>query len=103
MELNRFETGNSSFKIGNRKIHQVDKDMFCYINTKKTTYTYYEGRKPIRLTKIILTKNILIPILNCIMVKHIKLLNISVSENSWYEYESFTLSISFLKIFNTPL
>ena len=56
MELSQFETDNSSFKIGGRKLNQVDMGIFCYLNTQKTTYTYCEGGKPTCFAKIILTK-----------------------------------------------
>lgn len=35
LEISRFETDSSSFKIGGRKINQVDKGIYCYINTQK--------------------------------------------------------------------
>ena len=56
MEISRFETDSSSFKIGGRKIHPVDKGIYCYVNTQKRTYTHCEGGEPVRFTKIILTK-----------------------------------------------
>ena len=48
IEIDQFETDNSSFKIGKRKINQVERGIYCYINTQKTTYTYCEGGKPVR-------------------------------------------------------
>lgn len=55
MEISQFETGSSSFKIGGRKKNQVDKGIYCYLNTQKKTYTYCEGGKPVRFTKVILS------------------------------------------------
>ena len=40
MEISQFETDSSSFKIGGRKKNQVDKGIYCYLNTQKKTYTY---------------------------------------------------------------
>lgn len=56
LEISRFETDSSSFKIGGRKTNPVDKGIYCYVNTQKRTYTHCEGGKPVRFTKIILTK-----------------------------------------------
>lgn len=55
MEISQFETDSSSFKIGGRKKNQVDKGIYCYLNTQKKTYTYCEGGKPVRFTKVILS------------------------------------------------
>lgn len=54
MEISQFETESSSFKIGGRRLNQVEKGIYCYINTQKKTYTYCEGGKPVRFTKVIL-------------------------------------------------
>lgn len=54
MEISQFETNSSSFQIGGRKRRQVEKGIFCYINTQKTAYTYCEAGKPVRFTKVIL-------------------------------------------------
>jgi len=56
IEIDQFETDSSSFKIGKRKINPVERGIYCYLNTQKTTYAYCEGGKPVRFTKIILTK-----------------------------------------------
>lgn len=56
MEISQFETDSSSFKIGGRKIQPVGKGVYCYVNTQKTTYVYCEKGKPVRFTKIILTR-----------------------------------------------
>lgn len=55
MEISQFETDSSSFKIGGRKKNQVDKGIYCYLNTQKKTYTYCEGGKSVRFTKVILS------------------------------------------------
>lgn len=55
MEISQFETDSSSFKIGGRKKNQVDKGIYCYLNIQKKTYTYCEGGKPVRFTKVILS------------------------------------------------
>lgn len=55
MEISQFETDSSSFKIGGRKRNQVDKGIYCYLNTQKKTYTYCEGGKAVRFTKVILS------------------------------------------------
>ena len=34
MEISQFETDSSSFKIGGRKKNQVDKGIYCYLNTR---------------------------------------------------------------------
>ena len=57
MEISQFETDSSSFKIGGRKIQPVGKGIYCYVNTQKTTYVYCEKGKPVRFTKIVLTRN----------------------------------------------
>ena len=56
MEISQFETDSSSFKIGGRKAQPVGKGIYCYVNTQKTTYVYCEKGKPVRFTKIILTR-----------------------------------------------
>jgi AraC-like DNA-binding protein len=56
MEISQFETDSSSFKIGGRKTQPVGKGIYCYVNNQKTTYVYCEKGKPVRFTKIILTR-----------------------------------------------
>lgn len=56
IEISQFETDSSFFKIGKRKIQPVGKGIYCYVNTQKTTYVYCEKGKPVRFTKIILTR-----------------------------------------------
>ena len=56
IEISQFETDSSSFKIGGRKMQQVGKGIYCYVDTQKTTYVYCEKGKPVRFTKVILTR-----------------------------------------------
>ena len=56
LEISQFETESSSFKVGGRKLNNVEKGIYCYLNTEKKTYTYCEANKPVKFTKIILTK-----------------------------------------------
>lgn len=56
MEISQFETESSSFKIGGRKIQPVERGIYCYINSRKTTYVYCEKGKAVRFTKVILTR-----------------------------------------------
>jgi len=56
LEISQFETESSSFKVGGRKLNNVEKGIYCYLNTEKKTYTYCETNKPVKFTKIILTK-----------------------------------------------
>ena len=67
MEISQFETDSSSFKIGGRKRNQVDKGIYCYLNTQKKTYTYCEGGKAVRFTKVILPLNTSRLISSCTM------------------------------------
>jgi len=56
LEISQFETDSSSFKVGGRKVRQVDKGIFCYANTRKTAYAYCEAGKSTRFTKVIITR-----------------------------------------------
>lgn len=56
VEISQFETESSLFKIGGRKINNVEKGIYFYLNSEKKTYTYCEANKPVKFTKIILTK-----------------------------------------------
>lgn len=56
LELSQFETENSSFKIGGRRLKHIESGIYCYVNTKKTTYTYCKAAQPTSFIKIILTK-----------------------------------------------
>lgn len=56
MEISQFETDSSSFKIGGRKTQPIGKGIYCYVNTQRTTQVYCEKEKPVRFTKVILTR-----------------------------------------------
>lgn len=56
MEIGQFETDSSTFKIGGRKAQPVGRGIYCYVNNQKTTYVYCEKGKPVRFTKVILTR-----------------------------------------------
>lgn len=55
-EISQFETDASSFKVGGRKVKQVDKGICCYANARKSAYAFCELNKPTRFTKVIITK-----------------------------------------------
>lgn len=55
-EISQFETDSSSFKVGGRKVKQVDKGICCYANTRKSAYAFCEANKPTCFTKVIITK-----------------------------------------------
>lgn len=57
IEISQFETDTSSFKVGKRKLKQVEQGILCYANTSRTVYAYCEANKPARFTKIILTQD----------------------------------------------
>lgn len=59
IEISQFETDTSSFKVGGRKIEQVDQGICCYLNHSKSVYVSCEAGKPIRFTKVILTRDYL--------------------------------------------
>ena len=52
LEISQFETESSSFKVGGRKLNNVEKGIYCYLNTEKKTYTYCEANKPVKFTSI---------------------------------------------------
>src|SRR5699024_6986757 len=56
MEISQIDTDSSTFKIRGRKTKQEEKGIYCYINKEKTTNVYCEKGKPVRFTKIILTR-----------------------------------------------
>ena len=56
-EISQFETDSSSFKVGGRKIKQVDRGICCYANSHKTAYAFCEAGKPTRFTKVIVTRS----------------------------------------------
>lgn len=55
-EISQFETDSSYFKVGGRKVKQVDKGICCYANTRKVAYAFCETNKPTCFTKVIITK-----------------------------------------------
>ncbi|MDK4492236.1 AraC family transcriptional regulator, partial [Fusobacterium necrophorum] len=55
-EISQFETDSSYFKVGGRKVKQVDKGICCYANTRKVAYAFCEANKPTCFTKVIITK-----------------------------------------------
>lgn len=57
LELSFFETDTNSFKIGSKKVQRINKGLHYYLNTAKTTYTYYKAGQRCRFIKIILTKD----------------------------------------------
>lgn len=57
LEISQFETDSSSFTVGGRKLHHVNKGICCYINTSKIVHAYCEAQTPTRFTKIIITKD----------------------------------------------
>lgn len=56
VEISQFETNSSSFKVGKQKIKPVKKGICCYINNSKKIHVYCEKGKPVRFTKVILSK-----------------------------------------------
>lgn len=56
IEISKFYTNSSSFKVGKRNIKKVDPGIFCFINTNKLVHVYCEKNKHIKFTKIILLK-----------------------------------------------
>lgn len=56
IEISQFETDSSYFKVGGKKVKQVDKGICCYANTKKRAYAFCESKKPTCFTKVIITK-----------------------------------------------
>lgn len=56
-EISQFETDSSSFKVGGRKVKQVDRGICCYVNSQKTAYAFCEAGKPTRFTKVIVTRS----------------------------------------------
>ena len=56
-EISQFETDSSSFKIGGRKVRQVDRGICCYANSQKIAYAFCEANKPTRFTKVIVTRS----------------------------------------------
>lgn len=55
-EISQFETNSSSYKVGGRKIKQVESGICCYVNRNKAAYVFCEAGKHTKFTKIIFTK-----------------------------------------------
>lgn len=55
-EISQFETDSSSFKVGGRKVKQVERGICCYANTQKIACAFCEAGKPTRFTKVIVTR-----------------------------------------------
>ena len=56
-EISQFETDSSSFKIGGRRVKQVDRGICCYANTHKIACAFCEAGRPARFTKVIVTRS----------------------------------------------
>lgn len=56
IEISKFYTTSSSYKVGKRNIKKVDKGIICFINTNKLVRVYCDKNRPIKFTKIILLK-----------------------------------------------
>lgn len=56
IEISHFETDSNAFRIGGQALQAVDKGLFCYVNRQKENCIYGEAGKPVRFTKIYLTK-----------------------------------------------
>ena len=57
VEISRFETDSSSWRVGQRKLKPVEQGICCYVNTSRTVYSYCEAGEPARFTKILLTQD----------------------------------------------
>ncbi|WMJ82251.1 AraC family transcriptional regulator [Clostridium sp. MB40-C1] len=56
IEISKFYTSSSSYKVGKRSIKKVDTGILCFINTNKLVHVYCEKNQPIEFTKIILLR-----------------------------------------------
>lgn len=56
IEISKFYTTSSSYKVGKRNIKKVDLGILCFINTDKLVHVYCKKNQPIKFTKIILLK-----------------------------------------------
>ncbi|KEJ00113.1 AraC family transcriptional regulator [Clostridium botulinum A2B7 92] len=56
IEISKFYTTSSSYKIGKRSIKKVDTGILCFINTNKLVHVYCQKNQPIKFTKIILLR-----------------------------------------------
>lgn len=57
IEISKFDTTSSSYKVGKRKIKKVNTGILCYINTNKLVHVFCEKNKLIEFTKVILTRD----------------------------------------------
>lgn len=56
IEISKFYTTSSSYKVGKRNIKKVDPGILCFINTEKLVHVYCKKNQPIKFTKIILLR-----------------------------------------------
>lgn len=56
IEISKFYTTSSSYKVGKRSIKKVDPGIVCFINTNKLVHIYCKKNQPTKFTKIILLK-----------------------------------------------
>ena len=56
LEISQFETGNGMFKPDGRKWNTVDKGIYFHLNTEQTVRIYCEANRPVKFTRIILTR-----------------------------------------------
>lgn len=56
-EISQFETDSSSFRTGGKKVRQVGRGIFCYINTNQVASAFCQAGKPTRFTKIIVLRS----------------------------------------------
>lgn len=59
VEISQFETNTSYFKVGGKRIKQVEQGICCYVNHSKTVFVKCEAGQPVRFTKVILSKKYL--------------------------------------------
>lgn len=56
IEISKFYTTSTSYKVGKRNIKKVDPGILCFINTDKLVHVYCKKNQPIKFTKIILLR-----------------------------------------------
>ncbi|AZO95977.1 AraC family transcriptional regulator [Halocella sp. SP3-1] len=56
IEISKFNTTSSAYKVGRRNIKKVDAGILCFVNTNKLVHVYCEKNQPVEFTKIILLK-----------------------------------------------
>ncbi|CAL7870258.1 HTH araC/xylS-type domain-containing protein [Fusobacterium necrophorum subsp. funduliforme] len=57
IEINKFDTTSSSYKIGKRASKRVNIGISCYINNKKLIHVFCEKNKVVKFVKIVLTED----------------------------------------------